>query len=241
MQNHSFPKSIVSCEHAGYLVPEPYSALFTGQENVLRSHLGWDPGALKLAAVISVASDSPLISHIYTRLLIETNRSEGHRSLFSEFTKRLSDSEKEDLVNKYYRPYREEVIRNLESVLISHKSVVHLSVHTFTPVLNGKKRNFEIGLLYDPKRKSEKKFCAMWKQRLRIACPDFIIKMNKPYLGKSDGLTSFLRTNYTDDRYSGIELEVNQAIHDRGEDYWHMISHSIANSFQNVMETISSE
>ena len=39
--------------------------------------------------------------------------------------------------------------------------------------------------------------------------PKFKVRFNSPYLGKADGFTTYLRKKFPD-KYSGIELEVNQ-------------------------------
>jgi hypothetical protein len=36
------------------------------------------------------------------------------------------------------------------------------------------------------------------------------VRRNYPYVGYSDGLTTYLRTRFDDRQYSGIELEINQ-------------------------------
>ena len=38
------------------------------------------------------------------------------------------------------------------------------------------------------------------------------IRRNYPYLGKTDGFTSFLRKKYSAKFYAGIEIEINQAL-----------------------------
>ncbi|MDX1591968.1 MAG: N-formylglutamate amidohydrolase [Balneolaceae bacterium] len=89
MQHPSFHSLIITCEHAGNHVPDHYRNLFTGHEEILDTHRGWDPGALKLAKMISKELKAPLYSCNHSRLLIEPNRSETHPSLFSEFPRGL--------------------------------------------------------------------------------------------------------------------------------------------------------
>ena len=44
---------VITCEHAGNMVPERYRPLFSGHEHLLPTHRGWDPGALLLAREMS--------------------------------------------------------------------------------------------------------------------------------------------------------------------------------------------
>lgn len=232
MQHLSFHSTIISCEHAGYSVPDRFKGLFTGHKTILQSHRGWDPGALDLATVLSSALNAPLFSYHHTRLLIEPNRSETHPSLFSEFSRSLPAHDRDYILKNYYRPYRDDVYRHINQIITEKKSVLHISVHTFTPVLEGKERNFDIGLLYDPSRPLEREFSRLCKMSLNRVNPEFTIRLNRPYLGKSDGLATWLRKQFGDDLYTGIELEINQALYYRGVSAWRAISQMITQSLK---------
>jgi predicted N-formylglutamate amidohydrolase len=91
------------------------------------------------------------------------------------------------------------------------RAVLHLSCHSFTPVLDGKERQAEIGLLYDPARNSEAAFSHELRKRLKFSLPGWRIRMNYPYRGTSDGVTSWLRESLSNEVYTGIEIELNQA------------------------------
>ena len=49
---------VVTCEHAGNVVPERYRPLFVGHEHLLPTHRGWDPGALLLAREMAERFDA---------------------------------------------------------------------------------------------------------------------------------------------------------------------------------------
>lgn len=210
-------KIIISCEHATNNVPKDYQALFSGQSEVLNSHRGWDPGAIVLASAISKNLKVPLFSYPYTRLLIEPNRSLKHPKLYSEFSKNLSQERKDQITRDYYLPYRKRVEDMVQQQISNKKMVLHLSIHSFVPELSGKLRDFEIGILYDPKRETEKEFGRAWKKSILNCVPHYRIRMNQPYKGSSDGFTTHLRKNFNSQQYLGIELEVNQKIISRGK------------------------
>jgi predicted N-formylglutamate amidohydrolase len=110
------------------------------------------------------------------------------------------------------RPIHPPRKRSLSSPSATH-SVFHLSIHTFTPSLNGEVRNCEIGILYDPKRKNEALFAKNLKQTLKNHFQGIRVRMNYPYKGISDGHTTHLRKIFDQKSYAGIELEINQAWH----------------------------
>jgi predicted N-formylglutamate amidohydrolase len=92
------------------------------------------------------------------------------------------------------------------------RRVVHLGVHSFTPVLDGKVRRAELALLYDPRRPLERALCSAWADGLATALPHLAVRRNQPYRGASDGLTTWLRRRFPAEAYLGIEIEVNQRL-----------------------------
>lgn len=202
-------KLILSCEHASNDVPLRWSHLFEDDTDLI-THRGWDPGAEIIASSLKEQLDVPCYYHPYTRLLVEPNRSLDHPQLFSEYTSGLNRVQKEELIRRYYLPYREQVTAHIGQLIDEGGSVVHVSVHSFIPVWNGVPREVEIGLLFDEARKSEVRFCESWKNHLQAHVVQKIVRYNEPYQGADDGFTTWLRTRFADENYCGIEVEVNQ-------------------------------
>jgi len=203
---------LITCEHGGARVPAAYAALFAGRAQLLASHRAYDRGALPLARQLARALGAAGVFATTTRLLVDLNRSLGHPQLFSEFTRRLPPAERDALVRRHWRPHRDAVAAQLARLLAPGRRVVHVAVHSFTPVWNGRRRPLEIGLLYDPSRASEHRFARAWQQALADEAPALRVRRNQPYRGTSDGLTTALRRGHAPDRYLGIELEVNQRL-----------------------------
>lgn len=88
-------------------------------------------------------------------------------------------------------------------------SATHLSMHTFTPVIRKQWRPIDVGLLFDPSRKNESCCCIGWKVEFDRIVGDKRLVFNQPYLGIDDGLTTWLRREFEDATYAGIEIEIN--------------------------------
>lgn len=202
---------MLTCEHGGKRVPREHARLFRGAARTLASHRGWDPGAATLAQALGRATGVAPLVCTWTRLLVEPNRSLGHPRIFSEFSRGLSAAERARAIERYWRPHRERVERALDTAA-TRGAALHVAVHSFTPVLDGVPRPFEIGLLYDPRRTWERALARAWRARLREVAPDLRVRLNQPYKGTSDGLTTAQRKRLSDRRYAGIELELNQAV-----------------------------
>src|SRR5690606_35692473 len=139
----------LSCEHGGNRIPARWAPLFEGADEVLASHRGWDPGALSLARTLARRLGAPLVATTVSRLLVEPNRSPGHPRLFSEFTHGLPAAERKELLARYFMPHRARVRAVAEGVRERSGRVLHLGVHSFTPVLDGRIRDVDLGVLYD--------------------------------------------------------------------------------------------
>jgi len=202
---------VLSCEHAGHAVPTAYRHLFAGDRSVLTTHRGHDIGIAPLAHQVARALGVPLLACRTSRLLIEPNRSLHHRSLFSEFSRDLPAEDKTWLIERIWKPHRAAVTESVAEGIRRGGHVLHLSLHSFTPVLDGQVRTADIGLLYDPKRPLERHFALAMQSVLRETT-GLHVRRNYPYRGDADGLTTSLRRVFEPHEYAGLEIELNQAL-----------------------------
>lgn len=206
-------KLLITCEHASRDIPEEYLGLFKPFSKVLKTHKGWDIGALGVYdALVEAFPRSYHQRAHWSRLLIDLNRSLNHKNLFSVATKSLSKTAQGQIIKLYYEPYRRLFETHLKRQMKHEKQVIHIAVHSFTPILNGKKRIADVGILYDPSRQAEVNLAQAWRLALQAEMPTLRIRMNYPYWGKTDGFCTAIRKQYPNQRYIGIELETNQAL-----------------------------
>jgi len=203
-------KIIVTCEHGGNRVPARFREQFRGRERLLNSHRGYDKHALAYARHLARRLGAQLFCSTVTRLLIDLNRSPGHPGLFSRLTGGLGIGEKEHILREYYLPYRRSVESAAAAAVSRGDAVLHISVHSFAPVIRGETKRADIGLLYDPSRSRERSSCLEWQRFLQDAAPALVVRRNYPYRGRADGLVTSMRKIFSPDRYTGIELELNQ-------------------------------
>lgn len=200
---------LFTCEHGGRTVPQEYTPLFAGAEAVLGSHRGWDPGALLAFEALAPELADAAFAATTTRLLVDLNRSPRHPKLLSEFTRHLPAQARHDIVARWWTPWRAAVRDQVVTWRDAGYRVRHVSVHSFTPVLDGVARNADIGLLYDPARLPERDWCRHWRELLEAR--GWRVRLNYPYRGTADGHTTALRRQFPSG-YAGVELELNQAL-----------------------------
>mgnify|MGYP002148175047 CR=1 FL=1 len=225
------PGLVITCEHGGNHIPGAYRHLFQGQEAVLQSHRGFDPGALEMAETLAEAFGAVLMSSTVSRLLVDLNRSTHNPTLHADAVRRLPAEQRQEILTHFYQPYRAQVEQAIRQTIADCGAVVHLSSHSFTPELNGRLRKADVGLLYDPRRPGEVALCQRWKAALLAAAPNLTVRRNYPYAGKGDGLTAWLRRCLGPDVYVGIELEINHKHVEAGHD-WPTLRRQVAESLR---------
>lgn len=227
---------LITCEHGGNRIPRRYRSLFVGDEALLASHRGYDPGALTLAREMARALGAPLIAATSSRLLVDLNRSIGHPRLYGEAIRKGVPALRREILARYYRPYRQRAEDLIAEAVAEGRNVAHVSCHSFTPVLDGEVRNADVGLLYDPARPGEKALCAAWRLALRQRLPELKVRFNYPYAGKADGFTAHLRRAFPPERYLGVELEINQRHVHPGATAWRKLRSAAIDSLQQALQ-----
>ncbi|MCB1175157.1 MAG: N-formylglutamate amidohydrolase [Leptospiraceae bacterium] len=200
---------LLTCEHGGNQIPAEYSHLFAKKARQLQSHAGYDLGARELfEAFCRLQPDKSSIASV-SRLLVDLNRSAHHRAVLSSITRSLEAAEKKAILQRYYDSYRDPLADWIQAQISQNSLVIHLAVHSFTPVWLGNQRAVDLGILYDPARPLEKELALAWQRVLHKEIPELRVRRNFPYLGVADGFPTWLRRT-RGMRYVGIELEVNQ-------------------------------
>ncbi|MDH5477101.1 MAG: N-formylglutamate amidohydrolase [Nitrospinota bacterium] len=201
---------IVSCEHAVNQVPPRFRAFVDPYDrSALNTHAGYDIGALPVARALARRIGCPIFVGGISRLVVDLNRSETNRQgIFGSIGRKLDAAGKEAALEKWHRPFRLSMREALEREMACGRRVMLLSVHSFTPRLDGQTRKADFGLLYDPARSAERALCRAMGAKILASLPTARIRMNYPYRGVSDGSASAFRKLFPG--IVAVELEFNQ-------------------------------
>jgi len=201
---------VLTCEHAAYSLPDRYGTLGLAADD-LRRHIGWDIGAWAVVRALLHHIDSVAISAPYSRLLIDCNRAPSDHDLIlpeSDGTlvpgnRRLTDAERQRRVREFYDPYHAAVDRIVRDR--ADASRLLLSVHSFTPTLDGKERPFDMGVLFDDHEDLAHEFGQ------RLAHTGYRVRDNEPYSGYA-GLIFSARRHGRRHGLPYLEIEMNNAL-----------------------------
>ena len=204
---------ILTCEHASNRLPAAFKKAVPAE--VLKTHRAYDIGAVQVfRKLVKFAKPEFFCEGKFSRLFVDLNRTITNKSAFSDYLRNNENAKAQ--ATAYWNEYRAAIEKFVDSALKpktraakSAPTIIHLGIHSFTPVLNGKVRNTDIGILYDPTRPQERAYANVIKDEIKRLYPAMKVRFNYPYQGTSDGLTTTLRKKFGP-RYVGIEIEINQ-------------------------------
>ena len=195
---------MLTCEHASNKLPAAFKKAVPAE--VLKTHRAYDIGALAVfRKLVKFAKPEFYCEGKFSRLFVDLNRTITNKSAFSDYLRNNTTAKAQ--ATTYWNEYRTVIEKFVKAN--AKKEIIHLGIHSFTPELNGKVRNADIGILYDPTRPQERTYANVIKAEIKRLYPAMKVRFNYPYKGSSDGLTTTLRKKFGP-RYVGIEIEINQ-------------------------------
>ena len=200
---------ILTCEHASNKLPAVFKKAVPAE--VLKTHRAYDIGALAVfRKLVKFAKPEFFCEGKFSRLFVDLNRTITNKSAFSDYYEALDKAtaaKAKAQATAYWSEYRAAIEKFVNTN--TKKEIIHLGIHSFTPELNGKVRDTDIGILYDPSRPQERAYANVIKEEIKRLYTAMKVRFNYPYKGASDGLTTTLRKKFGP-RYVGIEIEINQ-------------------------------
>jgi predicted N-formylglutamate amidohydrolase len=155
---HGRAVAVLVCDHAANRVPRRLGGLGLDAA-ALADHIAWDPGAAEVARGLAARLDAPLVLGGYSRLVVDLNRPLAHPGSIAQESagmavpgnRGLSPGEREARLAALFRPYHAAIDRLLDGR--AGRPAVLLAIHSFTPVLAGVSRPWQVGVSHrsDPR------------------------------------------------------------------------------------------
>jgi len=177
---------LLICDHASRRVPVALGNM--GLDPVaLRCHLALDIGVGNLTRLLAGKLSMTSVLCQYSRLVVDCNRQLMDPGAFLEFgdgivipgNRNLNAAAKKARADDMYWPYHAAITAQVERLQALGRPPIFVSLHSFTPVLNGESRRWEMGVLWDADRVTAEIFL----HDLREA--GFVVGDNEPYSGKA--------------------------------------------------------
>lgn len=152
-----------------------------------RCHLAIDIGAGSLTEHLAKSLGVTAVLAQYSRLIVDCNRQLMDPGAFLEFgdgilvpgNRNLTQSDKDRRADAIYWPYHHAIDAQIKRLQVVGPPPAFISMHSFTPVMNGVPRNVEIGVLWD----KDQRLSDIFIDEFRAA--GFETGDNEPYSGKA--------------------------------------------------------
>ena len=184
---------LLVCEHASSRLPKSLGTLGLSAEE-RNAHIAWDPGALAVARLLSARLDATLVFQNFSRLVYDCNRppeSPDAMPAVSEIyeiagNRDIPPAQRQARIDEIYRPWQQALRDTISGRKSQGRQTVIVTIHTFTPVYKGVKRQLDIGILHDrDSRLADAMLARAGRQE------DYRVERNQPY-GPADGVTHTL-------------------------------------------------
>jgi len=196
-------------DHAGRQIPRRLDQLGLAEADLER-HIAWDIGIAGLGARLSVLLDAPFIRQVYSRLVVDCNRSpgaQGSMPAVSDATpvpgnRGLSPQAIAARIAEIYQPYQDAIAQMLDAR--AGRRTVVVALHSFTPSMQGQDRPWRLGVLH----RNDSAFSSAMLARLRADLGEALVGDNAPYAMDATDNTIPLHADPRGLDY--LELEVRQ-------------------------------
>ena len=177
---------LFTCDHASCAVPQSLDSLGL-QASDLQRHIGWDRGAAEATVRLSKRFDAPAIMTRYSRLVIDCNRAPRTAASIPETSdgttipgnQGLSQSEAARREDALFKPYHAAIAELLQKMREGGATPIYIAMHTFTPRMNGFKRPWHFGVLWDRDTALARQLIAELEHN-----PGMVVGNNEPYSAK---------------------------------------------------------
>jgi len=155
-QSEAATPLLLTCDHASNRVPRALDGLGLAR-GLLEQHIGWDIGAAMVTRRLALALDAAAVMSGYSRLVIDCNRDPDDPTSIPEVTdgvsvpgnRNLSAAARALRRRTCFDPYHAAIAARLDALVAAGLAPALLSIHSFTPVMNGVARPWHIGVLWD--------------------------------------------------------------------------------------------
>lgn len=147
---------LLVCDHAGRAVPRALGDLGLPPQEFER-HIAWDLGALALAQLMAERLNATLIAQPYSRLVIDCNRDPARPDAFVTLADgthvpanlELDAAGRQARTQAIHAPYHRAITEELDArAARGGPPTALILVHSFTPVMRGQQRPWQVGVLH---------------------------------------------------------------------------------------------
>jgi len=212
---------LLICDHASNRVPPDLHDLGLDHAELHR-HIAYDIGIAGVTERLSHRLSAPAVLSNFSRLVIDPNRQPGHETSIPEISdgvlvpanQQIGPLERARREAAYFTPYHQAIEAGIAAAKPEQAIVV--SMHSFTPVMEGDRRPWEIAILWN---EVDGRLAHPMMQAL--AARGYTVGDNEPYSGADEH--GFTLQHHAEPRnlpHVLIELRQDQIDTHEGQEHW---------------------
>ncbi len=182
---------VLLADHATNHIPAEFESLGLPQGQLER-HIAFDIGIDGLTRRLAQLLDAPAVMSRFSRLLIDPNRGPDDPTLvmriadgaFVPGNARIGADVVEARRQRFHKPYHQAIAGVLDSMAGQGIVPVLVSLHSFTPIMKGRTRPWQAGVLWDADPRLARPLLAALERE-----GDIVVGDNEPYDGALAGDT----------------------------------------------------
>ncbi len=205
---------LLVCDHATPFIPRALNGLGLDEASLSR-HIAWDIGIAEVTRHLARRLDAAAVLSHFSRLIVDPNRPLDNPTLMPEISdgtvvpgnRGLTPAARRARIDTFFRPYHQAIDAGIDAMQAQGRVPVLISMHSFTPVMHGIQRPWEIGILWNRDPRLPKPLM----ERLRTE--GLTVGDNEPYSG-ADG-HGYTQHSHGDSRgIANVLIEVRQDLID---------------------------
>ena len=233
---------LLVCDHASCRFPNSLGDMGL-DPFARRCHLAVDIGAGPLTERLAASLGVTAVLAQYSRLVVDCNRQLMDPGAFLQFgdgilvpgNRNLHQAEKDLRAGVLYGPYHEAVDKQVQRLRSAGPAPSFIAIHSFTPVMNGEARPWEMGVLWDTDTRLRDIFLE------DFTAAGYIVGDNEPYSGKAP--QDFTIDHHAEEiglPHIGIEIRQDLIDDEKGIDEIARAMHRIIDSIPKRLEDMGS-
>ena len=176
---------LLICDHASNFIPRSLASLGL-HETQLARHIAYDIGIAEVTRQLARRLDATAMLSGFSRLIVDPNRDPEDPTQIAQIgdgavvpgNRNLNPAARRARLETFFEPYHEAIEARLDALEAHGSAPAVISVHSFTPVMRGFERPWQV--------------CALWNRDPRLPLPfmdklralGFTVGDNEPYSGR---------------------------------------------------------
>jgi predicted N-formylglutamate amidohydrolase len=180
---------VLLCDHASAFIPRALDSLGLDEAQRAR-HIALDIGIAEVTRLLAQRLGAPAVLSHFSRLVVDPNRPQDDPTLIPQISdgvivpgnRELAPEQRAARLAAFYWPYHEAIAGAIETkaraLTRQGKAPVIVSMHSFTPVMKGVERPWQVGILWNRDARLPRRLIA------RLRARGLTVGDNQPYSGR---------------------------------------------------------